>query len=126
MSKEVKIYISGGIGFGKMPDDKQAKLAQMRFAIAEKRLRDMGYTPINPFKLGFSKYMSYDEIVAVCCNVVKEHAHGIYMLRDWKTSAGARRELHTALEKEIPVYYESNTPSAMMKLFAQHYYNIEP
>jgi hypothetical protein len=124
--KEVKIYISGGIGFGKLPDDKQAKLAEMRFALAENRLRKMGFTPINPFKLGFTKYMSYDEVIAVCCNVVKEHAQGIYMLADWKKSSGARRELHAALEKEIPVYYESNTPNEVMNLFAKHYYKLQP
>jgi len=78
----MKIYISGAI----TGNDN----AEKEFTKAEERLRIMGHTPVNPFKIkakgtSWADYMKADIKELLKCDA-------IYMLEGWKKSKGARLE----------------------------------
>lgn len=64
----------------------------------------LGYYPVSPHKVSgypfeYEEYMQVDlAILGVC--------EGIYMLRGWEHSSGARRELELAKEKGMLIMYQ--------------------
>lgn len=64
----------------------------------------MGYYPVNPHKIsGFP--FEYEEYMKVDLTIL-EVCEGIYMLRGWEHSSGARRELKLAREKGLMIMYQ--------------------
>lgn len=104
----MKIYISGGIT--NVPDYSK------RFATADARLRNEGHEPINPaaigeslqslipFELEYDDFMAVDEILLRMCD-------GIYMLRGYEKSEGAKRELQIATKAGMKIFYEDKAES---------------
>lgn len=93
------IYISGPI------TNHPNYLAE--FEAVEERLRSNGLQPINPAKI-LSKLptsLTYDQMMQVCY-VLIELSDGIYMMRGWKNSKGARLELEYAFQLNKAEYYE--------------------
>lgn len=98
----MKLYISGPITC-RAHDE-----AFYEFEQAEKALRDLGFTPVNPMKANglngdgehhaWAKYMRRDIALLLECD-------GLYMLPRWKESRGACLELHIAKSLEIPIVY---------------------
>jgi hypothetical protein len=95
-----KIYISGKITG--LPIEE----ARYNFAVAEKRLRSIGYEPINPMmevpynpNWTWNDYMIKDIKILLNCD-------GIYMLYNWKDSKGARIEHNIAVETDKIIIYE--------------------
>ncbi len=80
-----KIYISGAITSDPEYKDK--------FARAEKMLTDQGHVAINPARLpaglDYEDYMYIHLATIHICDT-------IYMLPDWESSPGAKREKHFA------------------------------
>lgn len=83
-----KVYISGAIAHYNIDERKGA------FANAEQNLRNMGFSPVNPFKNGLP-----DEAHWRDCEY-------IYMLKDWELSKGAKLELDVASSCGIKVLFE--------------------
>ena len=95
----MKIYISGAITG---TDDYME-----RFAKAEKELTEKGYSVINPAKVNaqLPEETSYEEYrkMSFC---MLDMCDGIYMLKGWKKSGGANRELGYAMAKNMIIMYE--------------------
>lgn len=82
----MKIYISGPIS----NDDWH----EAHFAKAERYLKDMGYETVNPVSDGLAgKGVTYKEYIDSDLQLLAE-CEGIFMLRGWQRSNGARLE-HT-------------------------------
>jgi len=94
-----KVYISGKI------TDLDYQDAFNNFERAEKEIKELGGTPINPMKLEHKQnsdwfdYMEKDLAALLRCD-------GIYMLNDWGSSKGARIERAVALELGISIVYQ--------------------
>lgn len=92
-----KIYISG-----KITDDPKYK---QKFNYAAALIKTAGYTPINPadvqLKDGstWGDYMRHDIKLLCDCD-------GLYMLKDWQESKGARVEHQLAQGLGLKIYYE--------------------
>ncbi len=99
------IYIAGKIGG--LPYE----VAETKFAITELELRSMGVKTINPMEQGLKK-LKYEEQMEQCFKLIRLHAHGIFLQRDWKDSDGARREFELVTElnskhnRRILIYFE--------------------
>ena len=101
--KRTKIYISGQIS-GLEPEDAESTFNKM-----EKALRALGYSVVNPTRLGVSDvsgkgwdyYMKEGIKLLMDCDA-------IYMLQSWDNSRGAWIEWKLAYDLGMPVYKESN------------------
>lgn len=80
-----KIYISGGIS-GYPLEERRAV-----FARAEEELRGRGYDPVNPFNNGVSLDAPYGDHMRADLRMLLG-CDGIYLLRGWMSSRGARLE----------------------------------
>ena len=95
----MKIYISGAI----TGTDDYMK----RFAKAENELTENGYSAINPAKVNaqLPEDTSYEEYMKMSFCML-DMCEGIYMLKGWKKSWGANRELGYAMAKNMIIMYE--------------------
>lgn len=97
----MKIYISGAI----TGTDNYIE----RFAKAEKKLTEQGYSVVNPAKVNaqlpsdtdYEDYMKMSLCMLDMCD-------SIYMLNGWSKSCGANREYGYALAKNKPILYEED------------------
>lgn len=93
-----RIYISGQItGLSK-------RRWYKNFEKVERRLLAAGYDVINPAKNMMN--LTYDEYMAIDLMLL-ERCDAIYMLDNWRTSKGARKELTRARELNLEVLYEN-------------------
>ena len=82
--ERLKVYISGPIS----KDD----WYEAHFAKAERYLKDMGYETVNPVSDGLAgKGVTYKEYIDSDLQLLAE-CDGIFMLRGWQRSNGARLE----------------------------------
>ena len=95
----MKIYISGAI----TGTDNYME----RFAKAEKELTENGYSVINPAKVNaqLPEDTTYEEYMKMSFCML-DMCDGIYMLKGWKKSWGANRELGYAMAKDMIIMYE--------------------
>lgn len=87
-----KVYISGAIAHYNIDERKGA------FANAEQNLRNMGFSPVNPFKNGLPDEAHW-----------REHMRAdiaLLLLKDWELSKGAKLELDVASSCGIKVLFE--------------------
>ena len=98
MSKN-RIYISGAITG---TDDYME-----RFAKAEKKLSEQGYSVINPAKVNaqLPKDTYYKDYMKMCLCML-DMCDAICMLKGWSKSCGANRELGFAMAKGKIIMYE--------------------
>lgn len=89
----MRVYISGAITG---TDDYME-----RFAKAEKKLTEQGYSVINPAKVNaqLPEDTSYEEYMKMCFCML-DMCDAIYMLHEWNKSCGANRELGYAMAKD--------------------------
>ncbi len=100
-----KVYISGGqIAHYNIDERKGA------FANAEQNLRNMGFSPVNPFKNGLPDEAHWREAYANAAGgadiALLLDCEYIYMLKDWELSKGAKLELDVASSCGIKVLFE--------------------
>lgn len=95
----MKIYISGAItGTDNFME---------RFAKAEKKLSEQGYSVVNPAKVNaqlpsdtdYEDYMKMSFCMLSMCDA-------IYLLRGFEKSRGAKRELEFAKSEDMEIMYE--------------------
>lgn len=91
-----RIYISGKIT--NEPNYEE------NFAKAEEYLESIGYKAINPAKVKVAN-LSYDEFMKIDLCLL-EMADGIYMLRDWMQSNGAKIEFLYAVRNRKHILLE--------------------
>lgn len=72
------------------------------FYVACLSLQDAGHVVLNPAFLPME--LEYEAAMEIDLTMLK-HADGIVMLKGWKKSQGARRELKEALRLGIKVFY---------------------
>jgi hypothetical protein len=94
-----RIYISGAIT-GLHPD-----LVKRVFGEAEYQLIKEGYDVINPCSLNHENDHEWEDYMATDIKVLLS-CHTIYMLRNWRSSRGARIEHAIAKELELEIIYE--------------------
>lgn len=92
----MKVYISGKIT-GE-PNFKDI------FSLAEYRLKNEGHEVLSPLAIANVK-LSYDEYLKIDYAMI-EVADAVYMLKNWKDSAGAKLELQFAKRLKKKVLYE--------------------
>ena len=95
----MKIYISGAITG---TDDYME-----RFAKAEKELTEQGYLVVNPAKVNaqLPEGTSYEEYMKMSFCML-DMCESIYMIKGWKKSCGANRELCYAMVKDMIIMFE--------------------
>ena len=98
-----KVYISGAIAHHDIDERKAA------FAAAATRLRNAGYTPVNPFENGLPQSTDWRKHMRVDIGMLLQCSR-IYMLRDWELSKGAKLELDVASSCGIQVIFETHEP----------------
>lgn len=95
-----RIYIAGKIG------DLPENVYKLNFEIAKSEVEIAGFIPVSPVDLPhqhertWKAYMLEDLAALKTCQ-------GVYMLRNWNDSRGARIERWVAMRFGIPVYYQS-------------------
>jgi adenine specific DNA methylase Mod len=100
-NKGERIYISGKITGLPLAE------AESRFQVAETQLQQIGYSVINPLKIdhehdkSWKNFMIHDIKALFDCTA-------IYMLNNWKQSAGARIEHAIAVESGMKILYQPN------------------
>lgn len=112
----MKVYISGKIG-----EAKPSAATLEKFAKAEEQLRSKGFRVFNPTKSGLGSYAEslsktngtgfYTEILLLDLRVLSK-CDAIYMLPDWRDSAGAAVELHFAEAIGMTVLEDVIEPAA--------------
>lgn len=109
----MKIYISGKITGLKF------KEAYQLFEGAEKEIIELGGEPVNPTKLveqvkgwTWEDYMEKDLGLLLRCN-------GIYMLRNWMDSKGAKIEHTLAVEMGIKIFYEETPKCCIYRIISK-------
>lgn len=98
----MKVFISGKI------TGEDISTCMRKFEIAEKVLYGFNVFDkiINPLKIdGIHFGISHDEAMEICFDELKDCTH-IYMLKDWQTSVGAKKEYKFAGENNIIVLHE--------------------
>lgn len=99
----MKIYISGKIT-GMREEDSRA-LFRCGCSIVE----CCGHIPINPWTINDRMpTATYEELMHEDLRMVSTEAEAMFMLTNWQTSPGAKREIEAAQAKGIPIYYESD------------------
>ena len=95
----MKIYISGAITG---TDDYME-----RFAKAEKKLTEQGYSVINPAKVNaqLPEDTTYEEYMKMCFCML-DMCDSIYLLKGFDYSCGANREYGYALAKDMIIMFE--------------------
>ena len=94
----MKIYISGPISSDPYHEEK--------FKRAEKILRGMGHEPINPAAVGKAwQCVTYKEYLDNDLRLLEE-CDGIFMLRGWQRSKGARLEHNYAKTTGLWIRYQ--------------------
>ena len=91
----------------KRNDGKRQGLHQRKgaFANAEQNLRNMGFSPVNPFKNGLPDEAHWREHMRADIALLLDCEY-IYMLKDWELSKGAKLELDVASSCGIKVLFE--------------------
>ena len=95
----MKIYISGAIT--------GTTDYMERFAKAERKLTEQGYSVVNPAKVNaqLPEDTSYEEYMKMCFCML-DICEAIFMLKGWSKSCGANREYCYAMEKRKTIMYE--------------------
>ena len=91
------IYISGRITGLPYP------FAVKHFAIAARRLRDLGHHPVNPICNGLPSDATWAEHLRADLATLRR-CDSICMLRGWERSRGAQIERRAALKRGMPIY----------------------
>ena len=78
-----------------------------RFAEAEERLKNKGYSVINPAAVNsmLPEGTTYEEYMKMSLAML-DMCGAIYMLKGWEKSCGANREYGYALAKGYAIYFE--------------------
>nr|DAE01225.1 MAG TPA: deoxyribosyltransferase [Myoviridae sp. ctNnv6] len=98
-----RIYISGAIAHHDINERKAA------FAAAAHKLREEGFTPVNPFDNGLPDSEDWRRHMRVDIGMLLQCGR-IYMLRGWELSKGAKLELDVASSCGIEVMFETHEP----------------
>ena len=95
----MKVYISGAING---TDDYME-----RFAKAEKYLKELGYSVVNPAKVNaqLPSDTDYDDYMKMSLCMLSM-CEAIYLLRGFEESRGAKRELEFAKSEDMEIIYE--------------------
>ena len=91
------IYISGRITGLPYP------IAVKRFAVAARRLSELGHHPVNPIYNGLPSDATWAEHMRADLAALRA-CDGVCMLRGWERSRGAQIERHVALKRGMPIY----------------------
>ena len=95
----MKIYISGAIS--------GTTDFMERFAKAEKKLTEDGYSVVNPARVNaqLPEDTSYEEYMKMCFCML-DMCEAIFVLQGWSKSFGVNRELGYAMAKDMIIMYE--------------------
>ncbi len=95
----MKIYIAG-----KITGDKHYK---RKFKRAEKLLRSLGCSVMNPAWIVPSREFSYEDYMKVS-GAMQEVCNGVYFLLDWTKSLGSQREMERTTSLDQKVFFEGS------------------
>ena len=93
----MRIYISGRITGLPYP------IAVKRFAVAARRLSELGHHPVNPIYNGLPRDATWAEHLRADLATLRRY-DGVCMLRGWERSRGAQIERRVALKRGMPIY----------------------
>lgn len=94
----VYIYIIGQIKG--LPIDE----AKANFELIENKLRDLGYHPVNPMKIGIPDHWEYDQSRPHNLKAL-EPCEGVYIQRNWRNSEGSKDEIAFSMRTGKELYY---------------------
>jgi hypothetical protein len=106
----MKVYIAG-----KITGDKNYR---RKFKRAEKRLRALGCSVMNPAWLGDYPEFSYEDYMTVSGSMQRV-CDAVFFLSDWEDSPGARREMERAESLHQTVFFESRSISTYLLRYLQ-------
>lgn len=100
------VYVSLPIGFGKMPNIDQLKLAKKRAAKIANQLSALGYRAETPFTIGVPENGNYNSVMQYCLQYLVAVRPVMFFMDGWQQSYGCTKEwfkthdLGLTLEKE--------------------------
>lgn len=103
-----KIYIAGKV------TGRSLIAATHQFGTAEQKLKEAGYTPINPLKVVGTFNITWDLAMRKCITALMS-ADAVLMLHGYLDSKGACIEMELAKKLNIPIYHSikdlTNSPT---------------
>lgn len=97
----VFIYIIGQIKG--LPIDE----AKANFEEIEKIIRTLGYSPVNPFKIGVPEHWDYEQSRPHNLKAL-EPCEGVYIQANWRKSEGSMDEIDQSMKQGKCLYYEES------------------
>ena len=95
----MKIYIAG-----KITDDKNYK---SKFKRAEKLLRSLGHSVMNPAWIVPSDEFRWEDYMQISA-IMQGRCNAVYFLKDWKESKGAKIEFKRCHQLEQTAFFEDS------------------
>lgn len=99
----MKIYISGKITGLNLSHASQ--LFEEAEALLKERYSKYDVNPINPMKIKHKENATWEDYMKEDIGALLE-CDGIFMLKNWSDSRGARVEYAIARELKLPIFYE--------------------
>ena len=78
--------------------------AKTNFKLIEDKLRDMGYEPVNPFKLGIPEHWDYQQSKPHNMKALAS-CEGVYIQRNWRKSEGSCDEINESMKQGKELFY---------------------
>lgn len=94
----LRIYIVGQIKG--LPID----VARSNFERVETQLREMGYEPVNPFKIGIPDHWEYSQSRPYNMKALHQ-CEALYIQSNWRNSEGSMDEINEAMKSKMDLFY---------------------
>lgn len=78
--------------------------AKRNFQNIESKLRALGYSPVNPFKLGIPEHFEYEQSRPHNLKALSS-CEAVYVQSNWSVSEGAKDEISNAKAQGKEIYY---------------------
>lgn len=106
MEREVLVYISIPIGYGKLPTPRQYEAAKEKASSIQQKLETAGFTVLNPLSLVDPRGKTYDVLMAECIGTLRKKRPIMFFANGWVESSGCIQEWEESNRIGLYLYQE--------------------